>query len=94
MTPEGAVKKKVRAILDELGCYYFMPAGSAYGHAGVPDFVGCIHGQFFALECKAGKGKTTALQDRELQKIGDAGGVAMIINETHIEEIMSCLKKF
>ena len=40
-----------------------------------------MHGLFVAIECKAGKGKTTALQDRELKRINDARGVTFVINE-------------
>jgi Holliday junction resolvase len=53
LTPEGRVKKQLRAVLDELGVYYFMPATGGYGRSGVPDIVGCARHQFFAIECKA-----------------------------------------
>jgi hypothetical protein len=43
------------------------------------------------IECKAGKGKTTALQDRELSKIRDAGGVTFVVNEETIEELKQYL---
>ena len=76
MTPEAKTKKKVRAILDAEEVYHFNPFGGGYGRAGIPDIVGCVNGFFLAVECKAGKGKTTALQDRELESIRHAGGVA------------------
>jgi hypothetical protein len=44
------------------------------------------------IECKAGKGKTTALQDRELSKIRDAGGVTFVVNEETIEELRQYLE--
>ena len=76
LTPEGKVKAKVRRMLDAASVYHFMPATGGYGRSGVPDLVGCCNGKFFAIECKAGKGKTTALQDNELRKIKEAGGIA------------------
>ena len=88
-TPEKKVKDKVRKILDELGAYYFFPATGGYGRSGVPDVVGCHRGVFFGIECKAGKGTTTALQDRELQRIRDVGGIALVVNENNIEEVKS-----
>ena len=87
LTPEGKVKAKVRRILDAKGVYYFMPATGGYGRSGVPDIVGCCSGRFFAIECKAGKGVTTALQDNELRKITEAGGIALVINETNITDV-------
>lgn len=91
-TPEKKVKDKVRKILDELGAYYFFPATGGYGRSGVPDVVGCHRGVFFGIECKAGKGTTTALQDRELQRIRDVGGIALVVNENNIEEVKSTLE--
>lgn len=91
MTPEAKVKAKVRKTLTEMGAYNFMPATHGYGRSGVPDVVGCYKGFFFAIECKAGKGKTTALQDRELDLIRKAGGVAFVVNEDNIDEISKML---
>jgi Holliday junction resolvase len=49
------------------------------GKLGIPDIIACVNGYFLAIECKAGKGKTTALQDRELENIRAAGGVTMVV---------------
>ena len=68
MTPEKKVKNMVVKQLKELGAYYFFPATGGYGRSGVPDVVGCWRGRFFAIECKAGKNTTTALQELELKK--------------------------
>lgn len=87
LTPEGKVKAKVRRMLDAASVYYFMPATGGYGRSGVPDIVGCCDGRFFAIECKAGKGVTTALQDNELRKIKEAGGIALVINENNIMDV-------
>jgi hypothetical protein len=70
-----------------MGVYYFMPAMGNFGRAGIPDIVGCYNGHFVAIECKANKGKTTALQERELARIKDAGGVAYVINEDNLHEL-------
>ena len=94
MTPEAKVKKRIKSILEEFKCYYFMPIGGPYSRIGVPDFVGCLNGMFFSIEAKAGKGKTTALQDRELGKIRQAGGLALIVNEENIEELEGILEKW
>ena len=69
--------------------YHFMPATGGYGRSGVPDIVGCYRGCFFAIECKAGDNKTTALQERELKQIRDAGGMACVINENNLDELIA-----
>ena len=90
-TPESKVKKAVSKILDAREIYYFYPSTHGYGRSGVPDIIACVNSVFVAIECKAGKGKTTALQDREIRRIRQAGGIAILINETNIEELTECL---
>ena len=86
-TPEVAVKKKIRKLLDEAGAYYAMPIGTGYGNSGVPDFLICHKGRFIAVEAKAGSNKPTALQEMHLQKISDRGGIALVINETNLDTL-------
>lgn len=91
MTPEAKVKKQIRAILDAEGVYYAMPMGTGYGNSGVPDFLCCVAGWFLAIEAKAGKGKTTALQEDHIKRIRTASGTALVINETNIDELVRVL---
>jgi len=87
LTPEAKVKKKVKEILDQMGVYHFSPMQNGMGRAGIPDIIGCLEGQFLGIECKAGKGKTTALQERELNRILNAGGYALVVNEENINQL-------
>ena len=91
-TPEGKVKDAVRKLLTEHSVYHFMPPGMGFGRAGIPDIICCMQGKFIAIECKAGKGKTTALQDRELNAIRAAGGTAMVVNEDNLIELKEKLQ--
>jgi len=96
-TPEKKVKDAVVKILKENGVYYFFPATHGMGRSGVPDIICCAKGQFLAIECKAGKGKTTALQDRELNAIRTAGGQALVVNEGNlvaVEEIINWMRTY
>lgn len=93
MTPEAKVKARCKKILDKHEVYYFMPAANGYGRVGVPDIICCVNGYFLAVECKAGKGKTTALQDRELDKIAVAGGISMIVNEDAIDGLEAVVER-
>lgn len=91
MTPEAKVKAKVRKLLDELHIYYFFPATHGYGRSGVPDIIGCFMGLFVAIECKAGKGQLTGLQELELTKIKAAGGFTFVAREDNIDELKGLL---
>jgi Holliday junction resolvase len=94
MTPEKKVKNLVVKQLKELGAYYFFPATGGYGRSGVPDVVGCWNGRFFAIECKAGKNTTTALQEFEIKKIREVGGVAWVVNEQNMDSVKAALHSF
>ena len=92
MTPEKKVKDKVAKLLKEAGAYYFFPATGGYGRSGVPDIVGCLEGNFFGIECKAGKNTTTALQELDLEKIRKAGGIALVVNEDNVEDVQRLVR--
>ena len=91
-TPEAKVKAAVRKLLVEMGVYYFSPASNGYGRACIPDIICCVNGRFLAIECKAGNGKTTALQDREIAAIQAARGEAVVVNEESVSAIGPLLK--
>jgi Holliday junction resolvase len=91
-TPEWKVKRAVRLMLDKMGVYHFMPPANGFGRAGIPDIIGCMDGHFIAIECKAGKGTTTALQDRELNMILNAGGTTFIARETNLDDLRIVLE--
>jgi len=91
-TPEKKVKKRVTALLKEYGAYNFYPMTGGYGRSGIPDIIACHKGKFIGIECKAGEGKTTALQDRELDAIIDAGGWSMVVREDNLHELEGWLK--
>ena len=94
LTPERTVKDKVKKELKELGAYYAMPATGGYGSSGVPDFLVCYRGRFFGLECKANGGKTTALQEKNLEDIRENGGVAFVVNEHNVDNLRELLVVF
>jgi Holliday junction resolvase len=86
------VKTAVRKLLDSLNIYHFMPPANGFGRAGIPDIVGCMDGHFIAIECKAGKGTTTALQDRELNAVLNAGGTVFIAREHNLADLKLLLE--
>lgn len=91
-TPEKRVKDKVVAQLKALGAYYFYPVTGGFGASGVPDIIVCYKGRFFGFECKANGNKPTKLQQHNIDKINDAGGVALVINEDNMNDIKTILE--
>lgn len=91
-TPEAKVKDKVKDILKENGIWYCMPIGTGYGNAGVPDFICCANGKFLAIETKTRGKSPTALQKRESDRIYDAGGIALVINEDNFGLLHGAIK--
>jgi len=91
MTPEAKVKKVVAKQLKQLGAFYFYPVTGGWGRGGIPDIVGCYKGQFFGIECKAGKNKPTPLQQNSLQDIKNAGGLSLVINEDNMADVLDIL---
>jgi len=88
MTPEAKVKAKVVKLLKAHDIYYFFPATHGFGRSGVPDIICCFNSLFLAIECKAtAKNKPTALQEKEMRKIREAGGHTFVINEDNIHEL-------
>jgi pantoate kinase len=92
-TPEAKVKAKIKAILKAHNIYYAMPIGTGYGNSGVPDFLCCVNGKFLAIEAKAGNGKTTALQEKNLKQIKEAGGITAVIYETNVAYLEKWVKE-
>ncbi len=91
-TPEAKVKAKIKTMLKEHGIYYAMPIGTGYGTSGVPDFLCCVNGKFLAIEAKAGKGTTTALQLKNLRDIEASGGMTLVVNETALTALHGYIK--
>jgi hypothetical protein len=82
VTPEGAVKKRVKDYLKSRDAWYYMPVSNGMGRVGCPDILVCWHGRFIALETKApGKrNKVTPNQEREIDAINSANGLALVVD--------------
>ena len=83
-TPESKVKAKIHALLKAHGAYAVNYIGGISANNGTPDILACLHGRFIGIEAKAGKNKPTDLQTLNLKRIDDAGGLALVLNETNL----------
>ena len=94
MTPEAKVKKRIKETLDSMGAYFLQPIGTGFGSNGAPDIVACYKGFFIGVEAKAGKGKTTALQQFNLTRIRAMGGLALVINEENVSQLRELIESW
>ena len=81
-SPEWFEKRDIDAYLESIGAYVVKPATFGQGKSGVPDRVCCIRRQtspawFVAIEVKRPGKKPTAIQERRMQEITEAGGIAV-----------------
>jgi len=79
-TPEGIVKKQIKALLTAHGTWFFLPVSSGFGVHGIPDFVGCHNGRCFGVEAKAPGKKASALQLRQKSLMEAAGAKWILID--------------
>lgn len=91
-TPEAAVKDAVKKYLKSRDAWYYMPVSNGMGRVGCPDILVCWHGRFIAIETKApGKrGNTTPNQDREIEAINSADGLALVVDD--VEQVREAFK--
>ena len=92
-TPEKKVKRKVMAQLEEMKAYTVTPMTGGFGNSGVPDVLCCYKGRFVGVECKANGGKPTALQIHNLNSIEIAGGIALLVNESNVDNLTDMIEE-
>jgi len=92
MTPEGYVKKAVKAELDVYPDHYReMPVPGGFGKSGL-DFTICFFGFFLAIETKKPKGTPTPRQEERIREIAAAGGFTLVIDT--VEQCKGELREF
>lgn len=80
MTPEGKVKKAIKAMFHKYKVYYVMPAPGIFGaKVGTADFIACVCGYFMAIEVKGPNGAETKIQAERRQEVLTSGGMAFVV---------------
>lgn len=79
MAEEKNFENKIKKYLDEKKIWYVKYFANRNTKRGVPDILACIGGHFVAIEVKASKGKPSPLQVWNVEKIREAGGIALIV---------------
>ena len=89
MTPEGEVKKDIKAVLDAMPRTFFcMPVAGMMSKYGISDFIGLHDGWFFAIEAKAtSREQPTLAQKIFLASVRRAGGLALVTHADNVHEL-------
>lgn len=91
---EAQFQAKVLHFLKDQGAYVIKQwGGGRFTRAGVPDITCCINGYYVALELKTEIGRTSKLQDWNIEQIKQAGGVAMVLRPNQFEVFKSFVRE-
>jgi hypothetical protein len=82
--PEFYEKKEIRKYLDSIGAWHCLPATYGYGKSGAPDIIACVllpdkvcWNRFVGIEVKREGAVPTKIQERRMEEIKKAGGIAV-----------------
>lgn len=83
---EKTFENKVKKFLESQGAWYVKFFANSYTKSGIPDILACINGYFVGIEVKAQNGKPSELQLYNVRKIREAGGFAMVLYPSGLNE--------
>ncbi len=76
---EKDITKQIRSLLKTFGIFHWKVWQGMGSVPGVPDIVGILaDGRFLGIEVKTARGKLSPHQERFIQNINDAGGLAFV----------------
>lgn len=85
---ESVIQSKILRYLNSRENVWAVKVISA-NKIGTPDILVCYKGKFIALECKNENGSTSKLQEYQIKKIKNAGGLAYVVRD--IKQVMDIL---
>ena len=91
--PEKQFENKVKKYLASKGCWVLKTFSNGVQRAGVPDLLICCNGYFLGVEVKSETGKPTELQEWNIRKIQEAGGIAMVLYPNQFEEFQQTIER-
>lgn len=90
---EAQFQKKVTDFLTRQNVYYVKVWGGGFQRAGIPDLLCNVNGFFVAVELKTEVGRTSKLQDYNIERIRESGGVAILLRPSGFENFKSFVKE-
>lgn len=93
MGPEKRFEIKVKRFLEEQGCWILKTWSNGTQRKGVPDLLVCCSGYFLGVELKAKNGRPSELQIWNIEKIKEAGGIAVVLYPDQFEDFKNLVKE-
>ena len=91
MGEEKRIENSIKDWLETNNHWYIkVQGGSNNPSSGVPDILTCIHGRFIGIEVKTPTGRTTKIQEYQIEQINKSGGIAVVV--TSLEQLRMELK--
>lgn len=90
--PETVFKEQVRPRLDRLPNTWVVKIQQV-SIRGTPDFLLCVSGVFVAIELKTEEGRLDKLQEWNLKKIAESGGIAIVLTPSNVEKTLEFLEE-
>lgn len=91
MGKEKNFENRIKKYLDKKGCWFVKFFANAYTSTGIPDLLCNINGRFVGIEVKQEKGKPSEIQKIHLKKIGEAGGIGVLVYPSGYEELKNLI---
>ena len=86
MGEEKRIENSIKNWLETNNHWYIkVQGGSNNPSSGVPDLLACVHGKFIGIEVKTPNGRTTKIQDYQIDQINKSGGIALVV--TSLEQL-------
>ena len=93
MAAEKNFENRLKKFLEDEGCWFVKFFANAYTKSGIPDILCCCNGYFVAVEVKAPNGKPSELQKWNIEKIKEAGGIAMVLYPKDFDSFKELIHK-
>ena len=89
---EKDFENKVKAFLMKNNIWALKTWSNGIQRQGVPDLLCCINGFFVAVELKAERGKPSKLQNWNIEKIRESGGIGIVLYPNQFDDFMQLIK--
>ena len=91
MQRETLLKIKVLQALKKLPNTWFLKTQEV-ARSGVPDILMCLAGRFVAIELKTEDGVISKLQEYNLKRIEETGGVSIVLTPSNLDASIQFLE--
>lgn len=92
MAAEKNFENKIKAFLKDEGAWFVKYFANRMTKSGIPDILACVHGHFVAIEVKGPHGRPSDLQLYNVEKIKEAGGIALVLYPDGFDEFKQLIR--